>query len=167
MSLRLEVSLLAACLRGQRPKSESLLWLCLRSKWIEALLGTIRILRTQVGNCRIWSDWKCNGRLPLVALALSGPEEALQWLLSQLLRYSFCGICGNELEGLALKNSRTKITFSSLTTPSPSLLLSLILMWWRLEGTSQFYVRISLIVVRNTHRAVHRHSGDECFPQWS
>ena len=34
--------------------------------------------------------------------ALSGPEEALQWLLSQLLRYSFCGICGNELEGLAL-----------------------------------------------------------------
>ena len=56
MSLRLEVSLLAACLRGQRPKSESLLWLCLRSKWIEALLGTIRILRTQVGNCRIWSD---------------------------------------------------------------------------------------------------------------
>ena len=33
--------------------------------------------------------------LPLVTLALSGPEEALQWLLSQLLRYSFCGICGN------------------------------------------------------------------------
>ena len=29
-----------------------------------------------------------------VALALSGPEEALWWLLSQLLKYSFCGICG-------------------------------------------------------------------------
>ena len=49
-----------------------------------------------------YSDWKCNGFLPLVMLALSGPEEAFQWLLSQLLRYSFCGICGNELEGLAL-----------------------------------------------------------------
>ena len=35
-------------------------------------------------------------------LALSGPEEALRWLLSQFLRYSFCGICGNELKGLAL-----------------------------------------------------------------
>ena len=32
----------------------------------------------------------------------SGPEEALGWLLSQLLRYSFCGICGNGLEGLVL-----------------------------------------------------------------
>ena len=49
-----------------------------------------------------YSDWKCNGLLPLVILALSGPEEALQWLLSQILRYSFCGICGNELEGQAL-----------------------------------------------------------------
>ena len=35
-------------------------------------------------------------------LALSGPEKALQWLLFQLLRYFFCGICGNELEGLVL-----------------------------------------------------------------
>ena len=49
-----------------------------------------------------YSDWKCNGLLPLVTLALSGPEEAFQWLLSQLFRYSFCRICGNELEGLAL-----------------------------------------------------------------
>ena len=39
-----------------------------------------------------------NEFLSLVMLALSGPEEAFQWLLSQLLRYSFCGICGNELE---------------------------------------------------------------------
>ena len=43
-----------------------------------------------------------NEFLSLVMLALSGPEEAFQWLLSQLLRYSFCGICGNELEGLTL-----------------------------------------------------------------
>ena len=95
--------------------------------------------------------------------ALSGPEEALQWLLSQLLRYSFCGICGNETKGLA--HIRTKITFSSLASTSPSLLLSLILVWQHLEGTSQFYVRTSLIVVRNILRVVHRHSGDECFPQ--
>ena len=40
--------------------------------------------------------------LPLVVLALSRPEKALQWLLFHLLRYTFCGICGNELEGLAL-----------------------------------------------------------------
>ena len=76
-SLRLEVTSLAACLRGQRPESESLSWLCLLSIWIEALLVTMRFSRTQIGNCRIWSDWKCNGLLPLVALALSGPEGAL------------------------------------------------------------------------------------------
>ena len=45
-----------------------------------------------------YSDWKYNEFLPLVTLALSGPEEDFQWLLSQLLRYSFCKICGNELE---------------------------------------------------------------------
>ena len=94
----------------------------------------------------------------MVTLALGAPEEALQWLLSQLLRYSFCGICGNETEGLA--HIRTKITFSSLASPSPSLLLSLILVWRHLEGTSQFYVRIGLVVVRNILRVVHRHSGD-------
>ena len=49
-----------------------------------------------------YSDWKCNGLLPLVTLALSGLGEAFQRLLSQPLRYSFCGSCGNELEGLAL-----------------------------------------------------------------
>ena len=31
-------------------------------------------------------DWKCNVLLPLVALALSGPEETLQWFLFQLLK---------------------------------------------------------------------------------
>ena len=38
MSLRLEVILLPACLRGQRPENESLSWLCLLSIQIEALL---------------------------------------------------------------------------------------------------------------------------------
>ena len=94
-------SLLAACLRGQRPESESLSWLWLWSMWLEALLVTTR-LRTQNRNCRVWSDWKCNGLLPLVVLALSRPEKALQRFLLHLLRSSLCGICGNELEGLAL-----------------------------------------------------------------
>ena len=69
---------------------------------MEELLVTMRFLRTQVGDPRIWSDWKCNGLHPLVILALSGPEEAFWRLLSQLLRYSFCGISGNEMEGLSL-----------------------------------------------------------------
>ena len=78
---------------------------------IEALLLTMRFFSTQNGNWRIWSDWKCNGLLPLVALALNGPEEALWWLLSQLLGYSLCGICGNELEGLALIAQEKKSLF--------------------------------------------------------
>ena len=92
---------LAACLRGQQPESESLSRLCLLSMWIETLLVTMRFLRTQIGNCKMWSDWKWYGLL-LVVLALSRAEEALWWLLSQLLRYFFCGIRGNELEGLVL-----------------------------------------------------------------
>ena len=52
-----------------------------------------------------YSGWKYNEFLPLVTLTLSGPVEAFQWLLSQLLRYSFYGICGSELEGLALSIS--------------------------------------------------------------
>ena len=34
-----------------------------------------------------------------------------------------------------------------------------------MEGTSQFYVHIGLFVVRKILGVVHRHSGDECFPQ--
>ena len=34
-----------------------------------------------------------------------------------------------------------------------------------MEGTSQFYVPTSLTVVRNILRVMHRHSGDESFPQ--
>ena len=37
-----------------------------------------------------------------MVLALSELGKALQWLLSQLPRYSFCRICGNKLEGLAV-----------------------------------------------------------------
>ena len=89
MCLRLEGTLLAACLRGQWPESESLSWLCLGSICTEALLVTMRFLRTQIRNCSICSDWICNGPLPLVVLAFSRWEKVLHWLLSQLLRYSF------------------------------------------------------------------------------
>ena len=34
-----------------------------------------------------------------------------------------------------------------------------------MEGTFQFYVPTSLTVVRNILRVMHRHSGDESFPQ--
>ena len=44
-------------------------------------------------------------------LALTGPEEDFQWLLSQLLRYSFCGICWNELERLGLITRGQKSLF--------------------------------------------------------
>ena len=106
MSLRLEITLLTTCLRRQSPKS----WVFVTavSMWIESLLVTMRFLRTQTGNSRIWSDWKCNGLLPLVVLALSGPEEAVWWLLSQLLRYFFlCNLC--KLIGrIGPSSSRTK-----------------------------------------------------------
>ena len=52
-----------------------------------------------ISEVKRYSDWKYNEFLPLVTLALGGPEKAFQWLLSQLLRYSFCGIRGNEMEG--------------------------------------------------------------------
>ena len=42
-----------------------------------SIAGDHVVLRTQIRNYRIWSDWKCNGLLPLVALALNGPEETL------------------------------------------------------------------------------------------
>lgn len=52
------------------------------------------------------TDWELQDLVRLemqrVSSFSSGPEEALGWLLSQLLRYSFCGICGNGLEGLVL-----------------------------------------------------------------
>ena len=68
-------------------------------------------VRWSISEVKGYSDWKCNGLLPLVILALSGPEEAFQWLCPKLLRYSFCGICGNELEGLALITRGQKSLF--------------------------------------------------------
>ena len=64
-----------------------------------------------VSEVKGYSDWKYNEFPPLVMLALSGPEENFQWLLSQLLRYSFCGVCGNEMEGLALITRGQKSLF--------------------------------------------------------
>ena len=75
---------------------------CLASLGIENLEARWSSSSKSISEVKGYSDWKYNEFLPLVKLALSGPEEAFQWLLSQLLRYSFCGICGNELEGLAL-----------------------------------------------------------------
>ena len=51
--------------------------------------GPMRFLRISIGNCMICSDWKCNGLLPLVVLAVSRPEKALQWLLLNSLDIPF------------------------------------------------------------------------------
>ena len=88
-SLRLQVTLLVACLRGQGPESESLSRLCLLSMWIEALLGTMRFLRTHIRNCRICSDWKYGGLLPLAVVTVSGSEEALWWICLKSLDIPF------------------------------------------------------------------------------
>ena len=102
---------------------------------------TLSFLRTQMGNCRIWSDWKCSKLLPLVALAISGPEEALWWLLSQLLRYFFLWKLWEWTGRIGPNSLRTKITFSSVADPLPPLLLSQILAWWHSKGTSWVFVR--------------------------
>ena len=100
----------------------------------------MRFLRTQHRNSRIWSDWKYNGLLPLVTLALRRPEEALQWLLSQLPRYSSCGICGNELKGLALIARGQKSLFP--LWPALHHLFHYDIYWCRdtLKGNFGFYV---------------------------
>ena len=114
-SLRLEVTLLAACLRGHRPESESLSWLCLRSMWTEALLVTMRSLRTQMGNCRIWSDWKCNGFLHLVVLLTDQRRFSGSLCLDSLDILSVESVEMNWKIGP--RSLRTKITFSSLANP--------------------------------------------------
>ena len=83
----------------------------LASLGVESLEARWSSSSKSISEVKGYSDWKCNGLLPLVILALSGPEEALQWLLSQILRYSFCGICRNELEGLALITRGQKLLF--------------------------------------------------------
>ena len=67
-----------------------------------SIFGSKVELVKSISQAKSYSDWKYSRILPLVKLALSGPERALWWFLSQLLRYSFCGISVNELEGLAL-----------------------------------------------------------------
>ena len=69
---------------------------------MEALLVSMRFLRTQFEEPQIWADWKWSRLLPLVVLALRGPEKALRWLSSQFLRYSFCTVCWSGIEMLTL-----------------------------------------------------------------
>ena len=58
-SLRLEVpSWLSDLGASQRSESEFLSCLCLLSIRREALLVTMKFLRTQIGNCKMWSEWK-------------------------------------------------------------------------------------------------------------
>ena len=75
---------------------------CLASLGIESSEARWSSSFKSISQVKDYSDRKYRGLLPLVTLVLGGQGKALQWLLSQLLRYSFCGICGNELEGLAL-----------------------------------------------------------------
>ena len=90
-------------------------------------------------------------------LALSGPEEALQWLLSQPLRYSFCGICGNELEGLALITQGQKSFFPHWPVLHHFFYYHLYWCGDAQKDHNGFYVCNSLTVVKNILRVLHRH----------
>ena len=90
--------------------------LCLRSMWTEGLLVTMRFLRTQMGNGRIWSDWKCNGLLHLVVLLMDQRRLSGSFCLNSLdiflwNLWKWTGRTGP-------RSLRTKITFSSLANPS-------------------------------------------------
>ena len=67
-----------------------------------SIFGSKVELLKSICQAQSYSYWKYSRILPLIKLALSGPENALWWFLSQLLRHSFCEISVNELEGLAL-----------------------------------------------------------------
>ena len=84
----------------------------------------------------------------LVALALSGPEEALWWLLSKLFRYSFCGICRNKLESLALIAQGKKNHFFLTGQPST---------------TSFAFTYTSVVALRRDILAVVRLFMTHCF----
>ena len=58
-----------------------------------------------------------------MVLALSGPAEALLWLLSQFLRYFFLWNLWKWIGRIGPSNWRKEITFSSLANPPPPLLL--------------------------------------------
>ena len=99
---------------------------------------------------------KYSGLLPLVTVALSGPEEALQWLLSQLLRYYFCGICGSELEGMALVTRGQNHFFR---TPAPHHLFSYRLYW---HGDAQKGHRGCCSSFMTHHFSCGQHCTEEC-----
>ena len=83
--------------------------------WTEALLVTMRSLRTQMGNCRIWSDWKCNGFLHLVVLLTDQRRFSGSLCLDSLDILSVESVEMNWKIGP--RSLRTKITFSSLANP--------------------------------------------------
>ena len=80
-------------------------------------------------------------------------------------RWSFSSKSISEVKGYSDWDCNEFFPLVMLATSGPE--EALILVWWWLEGTSQYYVSIGLIVVRNILRVMHRHSGDECFPQRS
>ena len=93
-------------------------------------------------------------------LAPSEPEETLQGLLSQLVRYSFCETCGDELEGLALITPGQKSLFPHL----PALTISFAISYTGVVILGRNIMVLcftGLIVARNTLRVMHRHSGDK------
>ena len=109
----------------------------------EAFEDTIR-------NCRIWSDWKCNGLLPWVVLALSGPEEALWRLLSQLPRFLLWNLW--DLTGrIGPSSLRTKITFSSLANRPPPVSL-----YWCCDTPKGIFVGLHPFVTRRFY------GGQDC-----
>ena len=112
-------------------------WLCLWTVWKETLLVRMRFLRTQIREPQIWEDWKCSRLLPLVALALRGPQKALQWLLFQLLRYSFCTICWTGIQRLALTlHEHKRLFFPHRLALHHLLCYHIDFMWQLSEGTS-------------------------------
>ena len=121
-----------------------------------------------ISQVKDYSNRKYSRLLPLVTLALSRPEEDLQSLLFQLLRYSSCGICGNELEGLAIITWGQKSLFP--LWPALHHFFCYHLYWCgdtQKEHLGFMFGPLwftGLIVVRNVLRVVHRHSGDKCFP---
>ena len=56
---------------------------CLALLGIESLEVRWSSSSKSISEVKGYSDWKCNAFLPLVTLALSGLEEAFQWLWSQ------------------------------------------------------------------------------------
>ena len=93
------------------PKLGLIVRKCLASLGIESSGARWSSSFKSISQVKGYSDRKHSVLLPLVTLALSGPEEVCQWLLSQFLRYSFCGICGNELEGQVLITQGQKSLF--------------------------------------------------------